>query len=196
MVMPFAGESVLSEPLPIAESHADEIEGVVREHSRIVYRIAWAVLRNHHDAEDAVQETFLRFLRHRQSWPAIRDKRAWLAQAAWHVAIDFHRKGRGQRPEVGLNEAVAAVSRLRAAGASADDIASRHEMNDLLHRLIQGLPGDLRDTLQLSLAEELTSAEIGALLGIPEGSVRQRLWKARQILRARLSAVLEGNHAR
>lgn len=185
--MPVSGEAVLSEPFPIAEAHGDELEGIIREHSRTVYRIAWSVLRNHYDAEDATQETFVRCLRSRRAWTAARDRRAWLAQTAWRVAIDFYRKGRrrSERAEISLEAAAQGVSRLRATGASADEIAAGREMKALLDRLIEGLPHDLRETLEISLAEELTSAEIGALLGIPEGSVRQRLWKARQILRAR-----------
>src|SRR5690349_814111 len=51
-------ESVIATDVPITTSSDDALESAVREHSRLVYRVAYSVLRNHHDAEDATQETF------------------------------------------------------------------------------------------------------------------------------------------
>lgn len=85
---------------------------------------------------------------------------------------------------------------MRAAGTPADEIAGRKEMSALLERLIDSLPENLRHPLALSLAEELTAPEISGILRIPEGSVRQRLWQARQILKEKLSVLLEDKHER
>lgn len=187
-------QAILSDAPPIADAIDTEVEEAVREHSRSVYRIAYSVLRNPHDAEDATQETFLRFLRHRKRarWDKVYDLRAWLARTAWRVAIDRTRRVR----EVALDEAAEAVFGLRASGASADEIAANHQMTALLEKLIDALPRDLRDTLALSLVRELSSPEIAEVLGIPEGSVRTRLLRARQILKEKLSAVLGGKHGR
>ena len=185
--MPVPGQGILDEPFPIADSQTDELENAVREHSRSVYRIAYSVLRNHHDAEDAAQETFLRFLRHRQQWPGIRDRRAWLARTAWRVAIDARKRA----PEIPLDEAAAAVFGLRDAGAGPEQIAASRQMTALLEHLIDGLPRELRETLALSTVDELSSPEIAEVLGIPEGSVRERLWRARQLLKEKLTALLE-----
>jgi RNA polymerase sigma-70 factor, ECF subfamily len=195
--MPKSSEGVLGETFPIAAASTDEMESAVREHSRFVYAIAYSVLRNHHDAEDAVQETFVRFWRHRRRWRLIRNQRAWLARTAWRVALDSRRKKRAQcDSSITLGESAEVISRLRAAATPADEIAGRKEMTELLDRLIESLPEDLRNPLALSLAQELTSPEISAILGIPEGSVRQRLWQARKILKEKLSVLLEGKHGR
>ena len=170
------------------------VEGAVREHARLVYRIAYSVLRNHHDAEDATQETFVRLLRHhRQRRPVeVRDLRGWLARTTWRLAID-----RKRRPQaLSIEDAAKAVRELRASGIGVDEVAAREQMMTLLDRLIEALPRDLRETLALSVADELSSPEIAEVLGIPEGSVRTRLARARQILREKLSAVLEGKHGR
>jgi hypothetical protein len=50
----------------LVRTEDDQLELAVREHARLVYRVAYSVLRDHHDAEDATQETFLRVLRYRQ----------------------------------------------------------------------------------------------------------------------------------
>ena len=66
----------------------------------------------------------------------------------------------------------------------------------LVERLIETLPSDLRATLALSTVEDLSSPEIARLLGIPEGSVRTRLMRARQRLRQKLTALLQKGHKR
>ena len=183
---------VLSEPISIAHAAGDEFEAAVRAHARHVYKVAYSVLRNHHDAEDAAQETFLRFLKHRKRWPEIRDPRAWLARTAWRVALDRRRRD----PEVALDDAAEKVMQLRAQGKNAEEVAAQSEMRALLDHLIAALPRDLRDALRLSTVEEMTSAEISVVLEIPEGSVRTRLMRARELLREKLLAVLERKHER
>jgi RNA polymerase sigma-70 factor (ECF subfamily) len=83
---------ILSEALLTADAKDREFEAMVREHSGHVYRVAQAVLRNHHDAEDAVQDTFMRWLRQKGSWAGIRNPRAWLGKTAWYVAVDRRRQ--------------------------------------------------------------------------------------------------------
>jgi len=187
-----AGQVILSESVSTTEAGRDEFEANVREQARLVYRVAYSVLRNHHDSEDVAQETFLRFLRQRKRWAEIRDRRAWLAAVAWRLALDRKR----MPAEVTLEGAAEVVSRLRADGAGADEIAANRQMVALVERLVGSLPRDLREALILSSTEELTSAEIAQVLGIPEGSVRNRLLRGREILRQKLAALLERKHAR
>lgn len=189
-------EALLSHAFPTADAAQQEVEAVVREHTRLVYRIAYSVLRNHHDAEDAVQETFLRVLRHRHKLAGVSERKAWLGRIAWRIALDRVRKRGSAHMHAELDDAAAAVAALRSAGASAEQIAADRQMISLLERLIGSLPADLRAVLTLSTVEELTSSEISALLEIPEASVRQRVFRARQILREKLAALLEVKHGR
>ncbi|MGB6608683.1 MAG: sigma factor, partial [Acidobacteriaceae bacterium] len=64
-----------------------EFTGLVERQWRFAYRVAWAVLRNRADAEDAAQETFLKIFRAR-AWRGLRDERAFVARAAWRAAVD------------------------------------------------------------------------------------------------------------
>jgi RNA polymerase sigma-70 factor (ECF subfamily) len=169
-----------------------ELESLVRRHARFVYQIAYLLLRNHHDAEDATQETFMRVWRYRKRLPEARDGKAWLARVAWRVALD-RRKGAAEIP---LADAARAVSDLYAAGETAEKMACDKQMANLLDQLIATLPGKLRDPMLLSFDQELTQAEIGRVLNIPESSVRTRLFRARQMLRQKLSSILGGNNAR
>jgi RNA polymerase sigma-70 factor, ECF subfamily len=169
-----------------------ELEALVRQHARFVYQVAYLLLRNHHDAEDSTQETFMRVWRYRKRLPEARDLKAWLARIAWRVALDRRKNS----AEISLADAAEAVFKLYAAGESAEKIAGAKQMAVLLDQLIATLPGKLRDPMLLSLDQELTQADIGRVLNIPESSVRTRLFRARQMLRQKLSSILEGKNAR
>jgi len=166
-----------------------EVEKAVRLHSRLVYRITFSVLRSRSDAEDATQEVFLRVLRYREKLPDVRDMKTYLARIAWRVALD-------RRPRLvplSLDDADAAAAReLRSSGASAEELAEKAEMRRLMDRLIARLPRDLAEALRLSLAADLTSAEVGEILGLPEGTVRTRLLRARRLLKDALEHELGG----
>jgi RNA polymerase sigma-70 factor (ECF subfamily) len=181
-----AGHVTLSEAMALARTEEDQLELAVREHARLVYRIAYSVLRNHEDAEDATQETFIRALRARRKLPTVEDPKRWLARIAWRVAVARRKKV----VEVGIEN----VAQLRADADRADDQVLGGEMAGLLQRLISSLPGKLRAPLLLSTLEEMSTPDIAATLKVKEAAIRSRLFRARQILRQRLGALLEGKH--
>ena len=78
-----------------------------------------------------------------------------------------------------------------ASGASVEEDVIRTQQVLLLERLIGMLPNDLREVVELSTVEELTSQEIAQVLGIPESSVRGRLLRARQLLREKVRGLME-----
>ena len=172
-----------------------EVERAVRDHSRLVFQVAYSVLRDRNEAEDAAQETFLRLLRYRGKLEQANNPRAFLARIAWNVSIDRIRK-RKRLAEVTLDamdeeKAAEPVRLLRSRGQSPEQLAAAAEMQTLLGRMIETLPRKLRDAFTLSTVEEMRSAEIADVLGIPEASVRTRLFRARGLLRQKLSALLK-----
>jgi RNA polymerase sigma-70 factor, ECF subfamily len=187
-----AGRAIVSQAIAMAKATEDELEFLVREHARLVYRIAYSVSRNQQDAEDATQETFLRVLRHRRKLAAVKDSRAWLARIAWRVAIERKRKV----ADVPILDVAEVAVELRSRITSADDILLGTEMGDVLEHLISLLPTKLREPLTLSTIEELSPAQVASVLGINEAAVRSRIFRARQILRERLAALLEAKHGR
>src|ERR1700690_453991 len=95
------------------------LEALVREHSRLVYRIAHPVLRSHHDAEDATQETFMRVLRYNSKLAAVEDPKTWLARIAWRVAVDRSRQ-RGRTREIPLEDPEQPLAEVASSDALAD----------------------------------------------------------------------------
>jgi RNA polymerase sigma-70 factor, ECF subfamily len=148
------------------------------EHARFLYRIAWSVLRHAEDAEDCVQEAFLKLYRG-ESWRQMTNERAFLASVVWRLAIDR----RSARRPAAEERVELADSRPSPESAAADD-----DERELLRELMAELPEELRDTLRLSALEELNSREIGELMGVPEGTVRTRLMRARTELQERWAA--------
>lgn len=156
----------------------DRFADLVARQSRFVFRVAYAVLRNVHDAEDAVQDLFLKL--HRSgAWREMNDEHAFLARAAWRMAVDkLPSRRQGAIPEL------AAPSHER------DVIAS--DLQATVHRLVDSLPEEFRQPLVLSAIEELTSRQIAEVMGIPDATVRSRIMRARQMLKEKLAARLGG----
>jgi RNA polymerase sigma-70 factor (ECF subfamily) len=155
-----AGPVILSQAMAMAQAGEDVLEAMVREHARLVFRVAYSVLRNHHDAEDAAQETFVRVLRYGRKLGEVRDPKTWLARIAWRVAVDRRKKP----PEVSLDDSENAILKLRTAIASADQLVLGSEMSRLLEALIAALPEQLRDPLTLSTVEEMSADDIAKVL--------------------------------
>jgi RNA polymerase sigma-70 factor, ECF subfamily len=189
-----AGEAILSGAATTdrsaCERSADELlEQLVRQHSRLVYRIAYAVLRRHHDAEDATQETFMRVLRYSSKLAAVEDPKTWLARIAWRVAVDRSRQ-RGRMQETPLEDPEKPVVEVASPETPVDETLHGTQIGAALEKLIAALPEKLREPLILSAVEEMSPREVAAILGINEAAVRSRIFRARQILREKLAGVM------
>ena len=159
-----------------------EFTALVERHSRFVFRVAYAVLLNLHDAEDTVQETFLKLYRN-GGWQGAKNEQAFLARVAWRMAVD---RRRAARPAESITNSDAPIDP-PASQPGPEQALVEANQHALIHAMIDALPEELRLPLVLSAAEELNSREIGAILRIPEGTVRSRLLRARQLLKERLA---------
>ena len=184
-----AGQAVFSGWMEIADKamkdearrRAEEaaIAALVSQYAGTLYRVAYSVLRNASDAEDAVQEAFVRVLRHRDTLHEVRDQRVWLIRIVWNVVLDRKRRMK-TRPET---DDVAELARvLPAAGLSADERVAAAQHHAHVLACVEQLPAKDRQVLMLSAFEELTSVEIASVLGISESSVRSRLFRARNLM--------------
>ncbi|HTV82356.1 MAG TPA: RNA polymerase sigma factor [Acidobacteriaceae bacterium] len=180
-----------SAPAPIARAldrnqtdASQTITALVAEYSTALYRVAFSVTRNAAEAEDAVQEAFLRVLKHQSRLGEIRDYRVWLVRIVWNIVLDRKRRAK-TRPE---NEDLSDHARvLPSADLAADaSVISMQERGRIL-ALIDRLPRREREALLLSAVQELSTAEIASVLGTTESSIRSRIFRARR----ELSVLLE-----
>jgi RNA polymerase sigma-70 factor, ECF subfamily len=158
---------------------SETITALVAEYSTTLYRVAYSVMRNAAEAEDAVQEAFLRVLKHRDKLAEIRDLRVWLVRITWNVVLDKKRRSK-TRPE---NEDVADFVRvLPAADRRADEILISSQEHSRILKAIDQLPAKERQALLLSAVQELSTSEIADVLGTTESSIRSRIFRARREL--------------
>jgi RNA polymerase sigma-70 factor, ECF subfamily len=157
----------------------DALVALVDQYASALYRVAYSVLRDPADAEDAVQETFLRVLRHRDTLGEVRDHRVWLIRIVWNIVLDRKRRAK-TRPET---DDVAELARvLPCTGLSAEEAAAAAQHHAHVLACVEQLPVKERQVLMLSAFEELSSVEIASVLGITESSVRSRLFRARNLM--------------
>ena len=161
----------------MAEEEA--LAALVSQYAGTLYRVAFSVLRNPADAEDAVQEAFLRVLRHRETLKQVRDRRVWLIRIVWNIVLDRKRRAK-TRPETGDVTELARV--LPSDGLSAEEMAAAAQRHAHVLACVERLPAKEREVLMLSAFEELNSVEIASVLEISESSVRSRLFRARNLM--------------
>jgi RNA polymerase sigma-70 factor (ECF subfamily) len=185
-----AGEAILSEIAATETDHVEPqdttLEALVREYSRLVYRIAYAVLRSHHDAEDATQEAFMRVLRYSSKLGDVENPKTWLARIAWRVAVDRSKKRHGKH-EVALDDSDSHDTGIPCPAVGAEETLHSSRLGTVIETLIAALPPKLRESLVLSAFEEMSTHEVATTLGINEAAVRSRVFRARQILKEKLA---------
>jgi RNA polymerase sigma-70 factor (ECF subfamily) len=178
---------------PVAERPSDEralvlraqrgereaFSELVRTHERRAYAVARAIVVNHEDAEDAVQEAFLHAYRALDRFLPDQAFGAWLHRIVANAALDITRR-RKVRDADELPETVASPFR---------DPAEASELRQRLQEALEKLPARQRAVIVLHDVEGFKHAEIGKLLGIPEGTARSDLHYARSHLRAVLGSV-------
>lgn len=181
-----AGQAILSETATTVQSQEDALEDIVRQHARLVYRIVYGVLRNHHEAEDATQETFVRVLRYGKKLGKVEDHKSWLARIAWRVAVD-RSKQHSRKREIPLESFAKPFEELAFSEVGAEEAILGKQVGAQLERLIAALPEKLRAPLLLSANDEMSPREVASTLGINQAAVRSRVFRARQILREKLT---------
>ena len=152
---------------------------LVRTHERRAYAVARAIVVNHEDAEDAVQEAFLHAYRALDRFLPDQAFGAWLHRIVANAALDITRR-RKVRDADELPESVASPFR---------DPAESSELRRRLQEALGKLPARQRAVIVLHDVEGFKHAEIGVMLGIPEGTARSDLHYARSHLREVLGSV-------
>ena len=180
-----------------------EFEARLVESSTLAFRVAYGVLRQRQDAEDVAQEAFVKAYR---NFRELRDRarfRAWLVRMTWRLAIDRQRadrrrEAREHHPDGLRHMSPEAVESPVAQGfrpQAVEEIVSR-ERAELLWHAIDALPEKLRVVVVLANIEGHDLREVAALLGLPDGTVKSRLFLARQRLKEQLQWILSDTTAR
>jgi RNA polymerase sigma-70 factor (ECF subfamily) len=178
---PAPSDAVLAERalvLAAQDGDARAFAGLVRLHQRRAYAVARAIVLTHEDAEDATQEGFLHAYRALDRFRPEQAFGAWLHRIVANAALDIARR-RKVRDADELPETVASPRPMR-------DPAESLELRTRLREGLDRLSARQRSVIVLHDVEGFKHAEIGAMLGIPEGTARSDLHHARAALRRQL----------
>ena len=168
-------------------------EPLVRRHERRIFRVVMAVLGNAEDAEEAMQDTFVKAFRHLSQFRREARFTTWLTRIAVNEALQ---KRRARKDAVSLDEARDAEEpfvprRHEAWQANPEKIYGKQEMRELIESAIASLPEIYREAFVLRDVEEMSAEEAAQAIGISVPALKSRLLRARLMVREQLAAWLE-----
>jgi RNA polymerase sigma-70 factor (ECF subfamily) len=172
-------------------------EALVRRHERRVYRIALAILGNAEDAEEAMQDSFVKAFRHLQTFRRESRFTTWLTRIAVNEALQ---KRQMRKDFISLDDSRSAPEyaeeqfsprRFDTWRADPEKLYGRHELRNIIEVAIQSLPSIYREAFVLRDVEELSAEEAAEAIGISIAALKSRLSRGRLMMRETLAASLE-----
>lgn len=152
------------------------VEEIVSEYGNMLFKLCIVLLCSEQDAQDAVQETFIRYIEHAPAFQSKAHEKSWLMKVAANLCRDVYR------------------SRMRHPVVNLDEISEYYELpeqSEVLSELMK-LPGKLKTVIYLHYIEGYKTTEIADMIGTTTNTVRKRLQRGRERLKLSLS---EGNRS-
>jgi len=165
----------------------ERFERVVLPHLDDAYTLARYLLRDQHDAQDAVQDAVLRALRYFETYRE-GDARAWLLAIVRNCCLTRHRRAQAERASLSFVEDVDVAHDGRATDARAIEQSERA----VLQRALAALPDEFREVIVLREVQGLSYREISDVVGVPIGTVMSRLARGRRRLASALGVGAQG----
>lgn len=177
------------------ETPVDDVlfEALVETHYRRIYSLVYRMVRSEQDAADLTQEVFVRAYRALHRLRVDGAQGAWLRRIATNLCLDFLRRRNAAPTFSSLDARPSEDTDVRLSWEVADPrgepdrLFASNERLRVLHRAIDTLPDDYRAVIVLHHIEELRVEEIADALGLPPGTIKSRLSRARRALRRKLS---------
>jgi RNA polymerase sigma-70 factor, ECF subfamily len=175
-----------------AQGDPDAFSVLVERYSSRLFGACLNYLGNRQDAEDCLQETFIKAYRSMREYQFLSSVYTWLYRIAVNTCLDFRRKG-NRAIVYSLDEALETedsqvFAQVTDPSPLPDEQAEAAETRQMIHREISELPGFLREIMVLRDLEGFSYHELAILLHLSEGTVKSRLSRARRLLTARLAA--------
>ena len=161
------------------QGDAEAFTRLVEAYQTPVYNLAYRMLGNAAEAEDAAQETFIRIYKRLDTYDVNRKFSSWLLSVASHYCIDRLRRRR--MTLLSLDD-VAFTGHLASDTARPEEAVAREEKTSLVRQLLDGLPEDYRAAVVLRYWYDYSYQEIAQALDTTESAIKSRLFRARQML--------------
>jgi RNA polymerase sigma-70 factor (ECF subfamily) len=177
----------------VSGRNTEELEDIVSRYLPTLYRRAYRYVGDQHDAEDAVQDALLSAYKHLHQFKATAKMTTWLTSIVTNSALSQLRR-RPRHPQVSLDEpltgeqAYSLSDLLTDIGPSPEGEYIRTELRGHLWQSVMELSPALRKTIQLFYLDGLNTREVAKVLGVPQGTVKARMSRARSQLKRLMSA--------
>lgn len=182
----------------LCEGDETALAPLVEKYKRMVYRLAMQITKNHTDADDVMQETFIKVYRSIQTFRKDAAFETWLYRIAVNEALNFVKRRERQREstlETASEAEYEAITRYRAQIANDPHVhAEKAELRHHVTEAVNNLSLKHRTVVILHEFEGLTHAEVASILNCSEGTVRSRLHYARKKLRTLLKSYVDASN--
>ncbi|NMA64786.1 MAG: sigma-70 family RNA polymerase sigma factor [Clostridiaceae bacterium] len=166
---------------------SQEITEIIEQYGDDVYRVAFAILKSKELAEDIFQETFLRVCRSFSSYRGDSSLKTWITSIAVNLCRDYMRSSWKRRVVI-TDEFVTYTS----SDSDTEEIIEKRSERDELLKAVMNLSDKYREVVILYYYQELDIKEISRVLKIPQGTVKSRLYKARNLLYSMMGGEAHG----
>lgn len=181
---PLSDEEIVTRVLA---GDTEMFEIVMRRYNQRLYRVARAILRNDDEAEDVMQDAYVRAYEHLEQFAGRAKFATWLTRIAVHEALARQRRGtRYQELDPTSELEGDPMDRFASSMPSPEQQVSNAEIRTLLENAIEKLPDSYRAVFVLRDVEKMSAADAAEVLAISEDNVKMRLHRARVLLRKTL----------
>ena len=199
MLVPVTAQSELKDEEVVARVLAGEtalFEILMRRYNQRLYRVSRSILRDDGEAEDVMQDAYVRAYEHLVQFAGKAAFSTWLTRIAIHEALARkRRRGRMEELDAFPPNGVDAMSILKSSAPSPEAGTAHAEVRNLLEEAIEHLPEAYRTVVMLREVEEMSVAETAESLGVTDAVVKTRLHRAHAMMRKELYARAKGRAA-
>ena len=181
----------------ILEGETELFELIMRRHNQRIYRAVRAIVRDESEAEDVMQDAYVRAYIHLKQFAGKAKFSTWLTRIAVHEALArLRNRRRYDEPGPTLETSEDPMDRLPSPESTPEAHLQTRELGDVLEEAIESLPPAFRSVFMLRAVEEMSTSEVAECLDLSEENVKVRLHRARALLREHVTKKLESNARR
>ncbi len=162
---------------------------LVSTHQRLVFHVVGRIIRQQEDVEDICQEVFMKVFRKIKKFRGDSKLSTWIATIAYNTSISYLRS-KSRRNEADVDEDII-LAYEKSDDGQVQKVVEKAEAKKLLLEMIEKLPVNYRTVLTLFHLEEFSYKEIEEITGMPEGTIKSYLSRARSILKEKMNHMIE-----
>lgn len=178
--------------IQVKNGNTGALRFLVDKHKNLVWHMVLRMVSQAEDAEDLCQDVFLRVFRDIGRFRGDARLSTWIGSIAYNVCIDHIRK-KGREKVFPTDDLAPVMVGLTSADNTAGKM-NRGELKQIVHRIIAGMPVHYRTVITLYHLEEFSYREIAEITGMPEGTVKSYISRAREIIRGKVLELVPDIH--